>query len=113
MRPGWNDRRFLARGCDRDSTLIRRITAEELVIFEKSGSQCSRFKAAGQLLGLPRIHEFQKQVRNAESALFKTRYVYAQHMAYCVVCSRKLVLPDAVSIIHEKLKRASEDLRGL
>lgn len=60
-------------------------------------------------LGLPKVHEFQKQVLNAESALFKARHAYAEHMAYCVVCSRRLVGPDAIETIHEKLQKMSDD----
>lgn len=60
-------------------------------------------------LGLPRVHEFQRQLRNAESVLFKARYAYAEHMAHCMVCSRNLVVPNAVSIVHDKLKKLSED----
>ena len=59
-------------------------------------------------LGLPKIHEFQMQVKNAESALFKSRYAYADHMAHCIKCSRRLIVPDAISEIQEKL-RASEE----
>jgi hypothetical protein len=62
-------------------------------------------------VGLPRVHEFQKQVKNAESALFKARYAYADHMSHCLVCSRRLVAPDAIEIIHDKLKVASEETK--
>ena len=60
-------------------------------------------------VGLPKIHEFERQVKNAESALFKARYAYTQHMAHCLTCSGRLVMPDAVSIIHEKLRILSDD----
>jgi hypothetical protein len=59
-------------------------------------------------VGLPKIHEFQNQVRKAESSLFRSRHAYAEHMAHCLVCSSRLVVPDALSIIHEKLRMLSE-----
>jgi len=58
-------------------------------------------------VGLPKVHEFQKEVKNAQSALFKARYAYADHMANCLVCSRRLVAPDAKPTIHDRLKEAS------
>ena len=58
-------------------------------------------------VGPPKVHEFQNQVRNSESALVKARYAYTDHMAHCIVCSRRLVVPDAIETIHEKLKSAS------
>jgi hypothetical protein len=57
-------------------------------------------------VGFPKVLEFQKQVRKAESSLFKSRHAYSEHMAHCLMCSRRLVVPDALSIIHEKLKQA-------
>jgi len=60
-------------------------------------------------LGHEKIREFQIQVWDAESMLFKARSAYAEHMAHCLVCSRRLITPDAVSTIHEKLKKESED----
>jgi hypothetical protein len=58
-------------------------------------------------VGLPKIHEFQMQVKSAESALVKTRHAYSEHMAHCIVCSGRLVTPDAISLIRERLKEAS------
>jgi len=63
-------------------------------------------------VGLPKIHEFERQVRNAESALIKARHAYAEHMAHCLTCSRRLVVPDAIAIIHKKL-RAAEECKGI
>lgn len=59
-------------------------------------------------VGLPKVHEFQMEVRNAQSALFKARYAYSEHMAHCIVCSRRLVIPNAISAIHKKLKESIE-----
>jgi hypothetical protein len=64
-------------------------------------------------VGLPKVHEFQRQVRNAESALFKARYAYTDHMAHCLACSSRLVVPDAIAIIQEKLREASEESKGI
>jgi hypothetical protein len=64
-------------------------------------------------VGFPRVLEFQKQARSAESSLFKSRHAYAEHMAHCLVCSRRLVMPDAVSLIHQKLKRVFEESQGV
>ena len=41
------------------------------------------------------------------------RSAYAEHMAHCLVCSRRLVTPDAVARLYEKLKRASEESQAL
>jgi hypothetical protein len=63
-------------------------------------------------LGLPKIHEFQRQVKNAESALFKARYAYSEHMAHCLVCSKGLAVPDAILIIRDKLTSVPEASKG-
>lgn len=60
-------------------------------------------------VGLQRVAEFQRQVKAAESALAKARYAYAEHMGHCLVCSRGLVAPDAISIVREKLNKVSEE----
>lgn len=60
-------------------------------------------------VGLQRVAEFQRQVKNVESELAKARYEYARHMGHCLVCSRGLVAPDAVSVVREKLKKMSEE----
>ena len=64
-------------------------------------------------VGVPKIHEFQKRVRNAESALYKARFAYTDHMANCLICSRRLVVPDAIEIIQEKLRELSEESKGI
>ena len=60
-------------------------------------------------VGLPKVDEFQRQVRSAESSLYEGRHAYADHMAHCVVCSRELVSADAIPQILEKLKAVSAD----
>lgn len=50
-------------------------------------------------VGLPKSLEFERQARVAETLLYKARFAYADHMAHCVDCSRRLVAPDAISII--------------
>lgn len=59
-------------------------------------------------IGLPKVFEFQREVKNAESALFKARHAFAEHMAHCIVCSRRLITADAISVIHDKLKESNE-----
>ena len=60
-------------------------------------------------LGIPKIHEFQRHVRSAETSLYRARHAYAEHMANCLKCSRKLVTTDAIPTIYDKLKE-NEDL---
>ena len=55
-------------------------------------------------VGLPKVHEFQQEAREAHSELVKSRHAYVQHMAHCLVCSGKLIVPDAVPTIRAKLK---------
>jgi len=62
-------------------------------------------------VGLPKVHEFQQEAREAHSELVKSRHAYVQHMAYCLVCSGKLIVPDAVPTIRAKLK-GSRPSRG-
>lgn len=64
-------------------------------------------------VGLPKVHEFQKQVRSAESALVMARHAYVEHMAHCLICSRRLVVQDALSMICEKLNRLSDESNGV
>ena len=49
-----------------------------------------------------KIHEFQTQAKNAQSDLLNARHKYSEHMAECVVCSRRLVVPDAITSIQER-----------
>ena len=69
------------------------------------------FARAAEIMpvGLPQSLEFQRQARAAETLLYKARFAYVDHMANCVVCSRRLVEPNAISIIQEKLRSASEN----
>ena len=55
-------------------------------------------------VGLPKLREFQKHLKLAESALYAARYAYVQHMAHCLTCSRGLVAPDTITKIMEKLR---------
>ena len=54
-------------------------------------------------VGLPQVHEFQKEAHHAHSELLKDRHAYVEHMAHCLVCSRRLIASDAVVTIREKL----------
>lgn len=56
-------------------------------------------------VGLPKLYEFQVRVKAAASALFISRRDYADHMAHCIACSRRLVVPDAIALIQEKLEQ--------
>ena len=55
-------------------------------------------------VGLPKLSEFQKQEKLAESALYAARSAYVEHMAHCLICSRGLVAPGALTKIMEKLR---------
>jgi hypothetical protein len=48
-------------------------------------------------LGPHKVREFHREARDAKSALVQCRHAYVEHMAHCAVCSRKLIVPDAVS----------------
>ena len=81
--------------------------------FEKDLREWGWFDACEKALAvmpveLPRLYQFQSRLKTAESALFKSRYAYADHMAHCIVCSRNLVGPDSIAMIEEKLKVASK-----
>lgn len=52
----------------------------------------------------PQVHEFQTEAENANAELIRARHAYVKHMALCLVCSRRLITPDAVAVIREKLK---------
>jgi hypothetical protein len=49
------------------------------------------------------IDAFQIEARHARSALNRCRHVFVEHMASCLVCSRRLIVSDAVVTIREKL----------
>ena len=51
----------------------------------------------------PQVHEFQLEAHQAHTALIKGRHAYVEHMAHCLVCSRRLVTTDALVTIREKL----------
>lgn len=55
-------------------------------------------------VGPRKVHEFQKEANEAQSALVKSRHAYVEHMAHCLVCSGKLVTADAVLVIRAKLR---------
>jgi hypothetical protein len=61
-------------------------------------------------VGLRKVHEFQQEAREAHSELVKFRHAYVQHMAHCLVCSGKLIVPDAVQTIRAKLKKSSSQM---
>lgn len=57
-------------------------------------------------VGMPHVHEFQKEAHHAHSALIKSRQAYVEHMAHCLDCSRRLVTSDALATIREKLNNS-------
>ena len=76
--------------------------------FEHALKEWGWFDAYEQALelipvGLPQVHEFQKEAHHAHSELLKDRHAYVEHMAHCLLCSRRLVTSDAVLTIREKL----------
>jgi len=54
-------------------------------------------------VGFVQVHEFQLEARHAYSELAKARHAYVEHMAACLVCSKRLVTSDALVKIREKL----------
>ncbi len=54
-------------------------------------------------VGPPQVHEFQKEASHAHAVLIKARHSYVEHMASCLVCSKRLITSDAVVTIREKL----------
>ena len=54
-------------------------------------------------VGLPQVHEFQKEAQHAHSELIQARHPYVEHMARCLACSGRLITSDAVVAIREKL----------
>jgi hypothetical protein len=76
--------------------------------FEHSLKEWGWFDAYEQALelmpvGPPQVHEFQQEASHARSELVKTRHAYVEHMSSCLVCSRRLIMSDAVVAIREKL----------
>lgn len=77
--------------------------------FEHTLKEWGWFDAYGRALelmpvGPPQVHEFQKEARQANAELIRARYAYVEHMANCLVCSKRLVTSDAVVTVREKLK---------
>jgi hypothetical protein len=54
-------------------------------------------------VGPRQIREFQQEASHAHSELVKARRAYIEHMANCLVCSRRLITSDAVVTIRSKL----------
>jgi hypothetical protein len=54
-------------------------------------------------VGFVQVHEFQLEARHALSELSKARHAYVEHMATCLICSRRLITSDALVTIREKL----------
>ena len=61
-------------------------------------------------VGPLQVHEFQQEANHAHAELLKTRHAYVEHMAECLVCSRRLVGSDAVVNIREKLHTSQTQL---
>jgi hypothetical protein len=67
-------------GCEEGLRLRRRFESEL-----KEWGWFDAYERAVEIMpvGLPKVHEFERQVKNAESALVKARYAYTEHMAHC------------------------------
>jgi hypothetical protein len=77
--------------------------------FEHALKEWGWFDAYERALGLmpvgpPQVHTFHIEARQAQSELFKVRHAYVEHMSECLACSRRLIAPDAVDSIRERLK---------
>ncbi len=57
-------------------------------------------------VGLSRVHEFQIEARHAQTELTKARNFYVEHMSRCLLCSRRLIAPDALVTVREKLDKS-------
>ena len=55
-------------------------------------------------VGPEQLHQFQEEARQAHLELIQARRSYIEHMAHCLVCSRRLITSDAVANIREKLR---------
>jgi len=55
-------------------------------------------------VGYPQVHEFQIEARHAHAELTAARNLYVEHMSQCLKCSRRLVGPDALVAVREKLQ---------
>ncbi len=54
-------------------------------------------------VGYSQVHEFQTEAQHARIELTKARNFYVEHMSRCLKCSRRLVAPDALFAVREKL----------
>jgi hypothetical protein len=61
-------------------------------------------------VGPLQVHEFQQEAHHAHSELLQARRVYIEHMASCLVCSRRLITSDAVVTIRERLHSSQSQL---
>ena len=55
-------------------------------------------------VGPVKVHEFMTEAKQAHTELLIARHAYVEHMAECLVCSRRLITADALAIIREKLE---------
>lgn len=54
-------------------------------------------------VGPAHLHDFMIEAHHAQSEMIQSRHAYVQHMAGCLVCSRRIVASDALIAIREKL----------
>jgi len=52
----------------------------------------------------PQVHVFQMEARHAQAELYKARHAYVEHMSECLACSKRLITPDALDTIRERLR---------
>jgi len=54
-------------------------------------------------VGPPQVHAFQVEAKHAQSELHRARHTYVEHMSQCLACSKRLIVPDAVHTIRQRL----------
>jgi len=55
-------------------------------------------------VGPPQVHVFQIEARHAQAELYKARHAYVEHTSECLSCSKRLITPDALDTIRERLR---------
>jgi len=63
------------------------------------------YERALQLMpvGPPQVQTFHIEAKHAQSELNKARHAYVEHLSECLACSKRLITPDALDTIRERL----------
>ena len=77
--------------------------------FEHALKEWGWFDAYEQALeimpvGPTQVHSFHIEARHAQAELNRARRAYVEHMSECLTCSGRLITPDAVDPIRQRLK---------